>query len=306
MMRIRFPVRRLAPARDDDASAIQWAVWPDRDGSGQVHDSSDRAKHARAVIHEADELADGGLLPQIDDTTQRGMMISFRPNLRKEDAAFEMIDDGLPTLGGPPFDGDVVLSSSGKNPIRHIGPNDLCNLRRPCLFNGMEMDVALKQSRADLHAELIRKILGEAVDAVVRCAIALAEQRIVALDDAAFILADRCDVGIVQPEVVERCPQIGEVAPRIRHVQFADSGGEKRDVAKGIPAAEDQFFPHCVGMRDEDERLFIPWRAGFRRLPNGNSGVHGCNGYPFNPRNNGANLCRLNEVRTRERAGTAT
>ena len=29
MMRIRFPVRRLAPARDDDASAIQWAVWPD-------------------------------------------------------------------------------------------------------------------------------------------------------------------------------------------------------------------------------------------------------------------------------------
>ena len=232
MVRVGFPMARLAPTSDDNAGAVLRAIWSDGDCCGQVHDSGDRAEHARAVINEADELADAGLFPQIDDASQCGMMVAFCPDLRKEDAPLEMIDDGLPALSGPPFDGDVVLSACGDNPIRHIGPDYLGNLRGPRFFDRVKVDIALEQARADLHAELVGEVLGKAVDAVPRAGVALVEQRIVALDDAPFIFAHRRDVGIVQPKIVERRAEVCEVTARIRSVQFADCCGEKRDVAE--------------------------------------------------------------------------
>ena len=259
MMRIRFPVRRLASTRDDDASAIQWAVWPDGDASGQVHHSRDGAQDASAVIDEADELADAGLFSQINNATQGGMMVAFRSDLREDDATFEMIDNSLPALGGPPFYRDVVLSACGDYPIRNIGTDNLCDLRRPRPFDGVKMDVALEQARADLQAELVGEVLRKAVDAVPRAGVALVEQRIVALDDAAFIFPNRLDIRAVQPKVIERRAQVREEPPRIGRVKFTDSGGEKCDVAEGIPAAEDEFFPPFVGMGNENDRLFTPW-----------------------------------------------
>ena len=226
-----------------------------------MHDSGDRAEDARAVIHEADELADGGLFPQINDVSQCGVVVAFRPDLREEDAPFEMIHDGLPTLSGPPFDGDVALPACGDDPIRHVGTDKLCDLWRPSLLDGVKVDVAFEEPGADSHAELFRKVLGKAVDAVPRAGVAFVQQRVVALDDAPFLLADWCDVRIVQPKIVERRAKVCQIASRIRGVQFADCGGEKRDVAERIPTTEDELFPRCVGMRDEDERLLTLWRA---------------------------------------------
>ena len=121
-----------------------------------MHDSGDGAEDACAVIHEADELADGGLFPQINDASQCGVVVAFRPDLREEDATFEVIHDGLPPLGGPPFDGDVALSACGDDPIRHVATDDLCDLGSPRALDGVKVDVAFEVARAEGDAELLR------------------------------------------------------------------------------------------------------------------------------------------------------
>ena len=102
------------------------------------------------------------------------------------------------------------------------------------------MDVAPELRGADAEAEVRREILGEGVDGVEGGGIALAQQRVVALDDFAFGIVQRGDVGIVQPKVVEWRAEVGDKLAGMCAVQLADGSGEERDVAQGVPAAEDE------------------------------------------------------------------
>lgn len=154
MVRVGFPLHRLASARDGDAGAILWTTGADGDSGGEVHEAGDGAEHADAVMYEADELPDIGFPAQIEHAAQWRVMIAGRSDLNEEDFAPEMIDDGLPSLGGPPFDGDVGFAPGGDDPIRHIRAYDFRDLWRPHFFHWMKMDVAFEKSGADANAEL--------------------------------------------------------------------------------------------------------------------------------------------------------
>ena len=254
VVRVGFPVGRFASAGDDDAGAVQRAVRTHGDGRGEMHDSCDRAQDARAVMDEADELAHIRPAPEIEHAAQGRVMVVLSPDLDEEDAAPEVIHDGLPPLRGPPFDADVRLAPGGDDPIRHVRADQRGDLRHPRLLHGMQMDVAPEQSRADADAELRGEVLREAVDGVEGRGVALIQQRVIAFDRLRFVVAQRGDVRIMQPQAVEGRAEVGEELAGVRAVQFAEGGGEERDVAEGIPAAEDELPFPLVRMRKADER----------------------------------------------------
>ena len=197
VVRVGFPLCGLAASCDDDAGAIWRTVFAGRNSSGEVHDSGDGAEDTGAVVDETDELAHIRLPPEIEHTAQCGVMIAGGSDLCEEDAAFEMIYYSLPALGGPPFDSDVGLPTRRDDPIRHIGPDSLGDLRSPSPLQRMKVDVAPKQRRADGDAELAGEILREAMDAVPRAGIAFIQQRVIALDDLALAILNRSDKRIV-------------------------------------------------------------------------------------------------------------
>ena len=250
VVRVGSPVGRLASPGDDDTGAVPWPALAHGHGGGEVHDAGNGAQDARAVVNEPDELTHIGLPAKIEHAAQGQVMIATRADLGEEDLSLEMIDDGLPPLGGPPFDADIALAPGGDDPIRHIRADGLRDLRRPRALQRMQMDVALEQRGADAEVELAGEMFGEAMDAMPRAGVALGEQRIVTLDHLALLVPHRGDVGIVQPQIIERRAQIGEEARRMRAVQVANGGGEQRDVAEGIPAAEDELLFPCMGMRE--------------------------------------------------------
>ena len=112
------------------------------------------------------------------------------------------------------------------------------------------MDVALEKRRADADSELRAEILREAVDGVIRRGIAPLQQGIVAFDNFAFLLPQRRDVRVVQPQVIERGAKIGEELAGMAAVQVAHGGGEEDDIAQRIPAAKDELLFPRVRMRE--------------------------------------------------------
>ena len=147
----------------------------------------------------------------------------------------------------------------------------------------MEVDVALEKCRADAEAEPGGEVLGEAVDGVKRGGVAFAQQRVVALDDFSFGVAvmDGSNVRIVQPQVVEGGAEVGEEFAGMGAVQFAHGGGEERDVAEGIPAAEDELPFSRMWMGNERRlraacggALFIASGGAFSGLQRHLEGLH--------------------------------
>lgn len=251
MVRVRLPLGGLASAGDDDTRTVLRAAVAHGHGGGEVHEAGDGRQHAGAVVHEPDELADIRPAAEIEHTAQWRVMIAFRPGLHEEDASAKMIDHGLPSLGAPPFDGDVAFSARGDDPIGNVAADLLGNLRRPHPFQRMKMDVALEKQRRNADAEPMGEVLGEAVDRVVGRPVAFVQQRVVAFDDLALVVAQRSEMGVVKPKVIKGRPHVGEILPAMAEMQIAHCGSEQRDVAQGIPAAEDEFPPVLMGMRDE-------------------------------------------------------
>ena len=124
MMRISLPLRGFATAGHDNTRAIRRAAFARGDGGGEVHDGGYRTEHTGAVMHEADKLAHVGLAAQVDDVVKRRVVISFCADLDEEDLAAEMIDHGLPALGGPPLNSDVRLPARSNDPIRDVLSDD--------------------------------------------------------------------------------------------------------------------------------------------------------------------------------------
>ena len=249
VVRVGGPVGRFAPARDDDTRAMARTAGARRDGGGEVHEAGDGAEDADAVMHEPDELAHIGLPAQIEHAAQGRVPVRFPADLHEEDASAEVIDHRLPAVGRPPFDGDIGLAARGDDPVRDIEAEMLDDLRRPRALEWMQVDVAAEFGGPDTEIESAVQALDESVDGVVRRAIALIEQRILALDRLALVVAEGCDPRIVQPKIVKGRAQIGEEFAGKRAVQIADRGGEQHDVAERIPAAEDEFLFSSVRMR---------------------------------------------------------
>lgn len=237
------PLGGLATSRDDDTRTIARKVCWWRDGGGQVHNPGNGAHDASTVMNEAYEFPHAGISAKIDDPAQGRVAISDRADLYESNAPVEMIDDGLPAFGRPPLDSAVGLAAGDDDPVGHVEPEDFRHLRRPGALQGMKVNVAAEFGGADAEVELPIQVFDEAVDDVVRRAVALLQQGEVALDGFRLIVPQRGEPGIVQPEVIERGPDIGEKLAGIAAVQISHGSGEQDDIAQGVPAAEDQPLP---------------------------------------------------------------
>jgi hypothetical protein len=95
---------------------------------GQMHQRSDRTKHAFGMVNEPHQLAEIGLASEIDYSIEFWMMVAKFADLHENDFAAKMIDHLLVSLGSPPFDGHVVFPSGGNDPERSILPGRFMNL----------------------------------------------------------------------------------------------------------------------------------------------------------------------------------
>ena len=75
MVRVRFPMRRLAPARDHHAGAMASLVGARLHSCRQMHCEGHGTKHTLGVMDQADELAKVSLAPKIEDAAQRPMLV---------------------------------------------------------------------------------------------------------------------------------------------------------------------------------------------------------------------------------------
>ena len=199
MMRIGAPLRRLAPSGDDHARAIRRTALAHGHTRGEVHEAGDGAEHPGAVVDEPDELPHIGLPTQIEHAAQGGMTMVRRADLHEKNPAAEMIDDRLPAIRCPPLDRAIRLPACGDDPIRRVEAQSLDDLRHPSALQRVKMDVAAKLGGPDAQVELPVQVLDEAVDGVVRRAVALVQQRILALNDFTLVVAHRRNPRTVQP-----------------------------------------------------------------------------------------------------------
>ena len=95
MVRIGFPMRRLAAAGDNHASTVFGTTGPGRDGGGQVHGERHRADDAVGMMDEPNEGPSVGLADHVDDPVQRRVPVPGFAALDELNSATEVIDNGL-------------------------------------------------------------------------------------------------------------------------------------------------------------------------------------------------------------------
>src|SRR5467141_3590412 len=108
MVKVCFPVGWLSSAGHNHARPIAWIAAFDLHGGGQMHQRSDRTKHAFGMVNETHQLAQISLAPQVDHSFQFWMMMAQFADLHEKDFATKIIDHLLVSLGSPPFDRHVV------------------------------------------------------------------------------------------------------------------------------------------------------------------------------------------------------
>jgi hypothetical protein len=254
MAGVTDPVRRFASADDDDGGSESGAVWGLGDCGGEVHEGGDAAEHALGVIDEADELAEGGSAAEIEDAFKGGVMIACPADLHEEDALFEVTDDLLVSIGGPPFDGKVVLAACGDEPVGGVRTGQFLDNGRTTLFRWREVNIAAKCGRFDADAELHAEEVEETVEIVTGESVAMVDESDSADErlGVGVVGQEGGDVGVILPEFGERGADVGDETSGVPVMEVADSGGEDDEVARWEVALQDELmgwaglrFGHC-------------------------------------------------------------
>src|SRR4051812_30270299 len=89
---------------------------------------------ALGVVHKANQLPNRGLTPQVDYVPELRMVMPNVANLNKGHSFPESVNYLLVSVTRPPFYGNIVLTSSGNNPIGNILSSEFFHLRCPVLL----------------------------------------------------------------------------------------------------------------------------------------------------------------------------
>ncbi len=234
MMRIRFPVRRFASAGDHHAGSERSPVWSGFDGRGQMHQTGDTAKHALGVINQPDELAQIGLTAQVDNTLQRRVMMPHRAHLDELNPVFEAVDDRLIPTNIPPLYRAIVFAPRADDPKRDVLPGDFVDLRVPGFLGRRKMNIAPKKLWTVRMVEALAQERGEPVQGVIRCAIGLVDQRIIAFNDpyGGILLGKGRYIGVVFPKLGAGGPYIREEPVGIGEMQVPHGRGQQDDIPR--------------------------------------------------------------------------
>src|ERR1051326_2613048 len=135
-----------------------------------------------------------------------------------------MIHDLLVAACVPPFYRYIILSPGDDDPKGNLLARDLMHLRVPGLFPLGEMNVAAKGSGPDRQAQASIQKIDEPVQAVIRGAVALIDQRIRAFDltHLGILLGQGRYMGVMLPDLRTGSPNIGQEPPRVPVMQIPD------------------------------------------------------------------------------------
>src|ERR1041385_8985763 len=100
------------------------------------------------------------------------MMIAAAAHLYELNSSPIMIDNFLITIRCPPFNGDIVFTSSSDDPKRNSLSSHFMDLGIPGLLLRRKMNVAFEQSGLDPKPEFSVKELDEPMNRVIRSFIA--------------------------------------------------------------------------------------------------------------------------------------
>src|SRR5260370_11452190 len=99
------------------------------------------------MINQSDQFTQICPSAQVDSSLQPGMVMILSAYLNELDATAKMVNDGLVTVGLPPFDGNIKLSTCGHDPKRSIFAGSFVDLREPGLFLIGQVDITLEKGR---------------------------------------------------------------------------------------------------------------------------------------------------------------
>lgn len=225
-------MRRFSPAGDDDATAQTFSVWRQWDCGGEVHVQCHGTNNPVRVIHQPNEVAQGRFAAHIEHALERRMVVTFLADLNEEDAVVEIVHHLLPAPTVPPFDGVVVFSSGGDDPVGR-------GFAKCFLYDGglrhfivAQVDVAFEGSGPDAQAKLLVQILDEPVNEMIRRVVAAMNERVVADHrlHVGILLVQGSDLRIVLPERRAGSAHVRQESTGVSPMQIPDRRREHHDV----------------------------------------------------------------------------
>lgn len=171
------------------------------------------------------------------------MFILGPSRLNKEDAPSEVIDHGLKTVRAPPFDRVVSLTSRDDHPVGNVTLHVLLDHGRPMPFLERENNFSPALSRVNLRSEDRVEMATKTMKEVAGKLIAHLHQRIAGVNPLSLrsSLLDRDYVGVMMPEIRERCANIRQEFSRVATMEVPDCSGEHDNVAWGLLVVQNEF-----------------------------------------------------------------
>jgi hypothetical protein len=161
VVRVGFPLGRLASTGHDHARARLGPVWSRRHRRREVHQTGHWAEHAFGVMDQVDELAQGGLLTPADNSVERRVIMALLANLNELDSIPEMVHDFLVPPEVPPLNGVIVLASGHDEPIGESRSDLFRHGGRPGPFLVGQVDIATKCCGPNVGSQLLIEIVHE-------------------------------------------------------------------------------------------------------------------------------------------------
>jgi hypothetical protein len=131
---ICFPMCRFATSSNHYTRSVRRDSTFSWHGSGQMHQTSYRAKYALRMINKAHQISQTGLSSEINHSVESRVVMPILTHLNELDFALKMIDHLLVPARVPPFKRDIIFSTGSHKPERDILPGQIVHLATGAFF----------------------------------------------------------------------------------------------------------------------------------------------------------------------------
>ena len=222
-----------------------------------MHVQRHGTENSVGVIDQPHQFAQCRFPPEIQDSLERGMVVSLLAHLHEEDPILEMVHDLLPAPSVPPLDRIVILPARRDDPIRTRPAQGFLDQRRSGLLVLAQVDVPLEFRRPDSQTELFVEVFDESVDEMIGRLVGLVDEGIMAhhRPDLRILRVEGREVRVVLPQRRAGSPDIREETSGVRAVQVAKGGREHHNVPGRQPVFEDPLLLFHVWDRCMDASM---------------------------------------------------
>jgi hypothetical protein len=162
MMRVRGEVGRLAAAGDDHAGPALRTARRRLHRRGEMHQQADGADGSYCMMHETNQLSEGGLAAKIDHSCKGRVVVRRLADLDELNAASKVSHDLLMPIGIPPLDGVIALAARDEQLVRLVERFRLTRLCEPLALHLAEVNIPLEVGDSNSSPSVSFKYAGNA------------------------------------------------------------------------------------------------------------------------------------------------